>query len=134
VMSMKRAKTADESRRRAYRRGLLAETVAGWFLRLRGYRILARRARTPFGEIDLVARRRDLLIFVEVKQRRTRDAALHAVTPRQQARIARASLAWLARHPGLADCNYRFDMILVQPYLWPQHVTDAFSAELAGMD
>jgi len=72
------------------RAGRFAEAAAAWHLRLRGFRILARRFATPVGEIDLVAQRGNLLVFVEVKRRATVTDAVAALLPLQQTRIARA--------------------------------------------
>ena len=79
------------SRRGRERAGRLAESAAAWLLRLKGYRILARRYATPVGEIDLVARKGELVLFVEVKRRTHAATALEALLPRQQRRIARAA-------------------------------------------
>ena len=98
--------------------------VAAWLLRLRGYRILARRYATPLGEIDLVARRGDLLVFVEVKRRLATDDALASLLPPQQARIARAAAAYLQRRPRLAGCAVRFDLVAIAPWRLPRHVQD----------
>lgn len=106
--------------------GRRAERWACLFLRLRGYRILARRFATPVGEIDIVARRGGLLVFVEVKLRGTAGAALDAVGPRQQARIARAASLFLKRHPALAAADCRFDVLALSPWRWPRHVPDAW--------
>lgn len=114
------------SRRRHERAGRLAEAVAAWHLRLRGYRILARRYATPVGEIDLVAQRGGLLLFVEVKGRADPEAALTALQPLQQSRIARAAEAFLQRHPNLAACAVRFDLIAVAPWRLPRHVPDVW--------
>src|SRR5579863_8834413 len=89
------AKPASPARVEAFRTGLSAESRAAAFLIAKGYRILAKRFRTPHGEIDLVARRRNLVAFVEVKARDTLDDAAYAVTPRQQARIIAAAQIWL---------------------------------------
>ena len=83
----------------AFRLGLSAESRAAAFLIAKGYRILARRFRSPVGEIDIVARRRGTLMFVEVKARERLDDAAVAVTVRQQRRIIAAAEAWLAAHP-----------------------------------
>src|ERR1700691_5829170 len=83
----------------AFKTGVSAEARAAAFLIAKGYRILARRFRTPYGEIDIVARRWNLLAFVEVKARASLDEAAYAVTPRQQARIIDAAQAWLMAHP-----------------------------------
>lgn len=110
-----------------YAKGRWAELAAAALLLLKGYRILARRFRSPVGEIDLVARRGRRLAFVEVKSRATHDAAAWSVTPRQQQRIARAAEAWLKRHPRHAACEIGFDVVLVSPRARPRHLRDAFS-------
>ncbi len=79
----------------------------------RGYRIHARRARTPVGEIDLIARRRGVIVFVEVKRRATQDAAAEALSPGQRGRILRAAEWWLAKRPQFAEDTVRFDAILI---------------------
>lgn len=115
-----------ESRRQAYGAGRRAEGIAAWWLRLKGYRVLARGLRLPAGEIDLVARRGRCLAFVEVKRRATEAAALEAVTPRQRQRIVRAAEAWLAQRPDLAGLDLRFDALLLVPGCWPRHLPDAW--------
>ena len=112
----------------AFRTGLSAESRAAAFLMAKGYRILARRFRTRYGEIDIVARRRNLLAFVEVKARASLDDAAYAVTPRQQARIIDAAQAWLMAHPEHADFELRFDAMLIAPRRLPRHLLAAFDA------
>ncbi|MEL7453164.1 MAG: YraN family protein, partial [Pseudomonadota bacterium] len=92
-------------RQAAERRGRRGETLAALALQLKGYAILARRVRTPSGEIDLIARRGNLVAFVEVKARPDLMAALEAVTPRAQARICRTAELWMARRTELAGCD-----------------------------
>ena len=87
----------------AFRLGLSAESRAAMFLIAKGYRILARRFKTPFGEIDIVARRRGALVFVEVKARGRADEAAEAVTERGRRRIVGAAELWLARNPADAQ-------------------------------
>jgi putative endonuclease len=94
----------------------------------KGYRILAKRFRTPVGEIDLVVRRRNLLVFVEVKARATLDEAAYAVTPRQQRRIIDAAQTWLMAHPEHAEFDLRFDAMLIAPRHLPRHLLAAFDA------
>jgi len=122
------AKAASPARVAAFRTGLTAESRAAAYLMAKGYRILAKRFRTPHGEIDLVAKRWNLLAFVEVKARATLDDAALAVTPRQQARIVDAAQAWLVMHPEHADFELRFDAILIAPRHLPRHVLAAFDA------
>jgi putative endonuclease len=113
----------------AFHAGLSAESRAALLLIAKGFRILARRWKSPLGEIDIVARRRHLLIFVEVKAREKLDDAAEAVTPRQQQRIAAAAQAWLAVHPRDVSCNMRFDAMLVAPGKIPRHIPAAFEME-----
>jgi putative endonuclease len=94
----------------------------------KAYRILARRWKTPFGEIDIVARRRNVLVFVEVKARDSMDAAVEAVTDRTKRRILGAAELWLARHAEYANGEIRFDVIVVTPGKLPRHVVNAFIA------
>lgn len=112
-------------RRAAERAGRLAEAAAAIFLMLKGYRILARRWRTPAGEIDLIARKGRLLAFVEVKARRTLDAAHDAVSARAARRIAQASEHFCARDPAHAGLDRRFDLIAAAPWRL-RHLRDAW--------
>ena len=124
----KLAKLASPARVAAFRTGLSAESRAAAFLMAKGYRILAKRFRTPYGEIDIVARRRNLLVFVEVKARASLDEAAYAVTPRNQRRIIDAAQAWLMTHPEHAEFDLRFDAMLIAPKRLPRHVLAAFDA------
>lgn len=117
---------AAAGRQRAYRAGLLAETAAVWWLRFKGYRILAQRYRTPVGEIDVVVARGPVLAAVEVKHRGSAAAAAEAVTATQQQRIVRALEHFLAGHPAFANQALRFDAVLVVPWRWPCHLEDAW--------
>jgi putative endonuclease len=121
-------KIANPARVAAFHTGVSAETAAAAFLMAKGYRILAKRFRTPHGEIDLVARKRNLLAFVEVKARANLDDAAYAVTPRQQARIIAAAQAWLMAHPEHAEFELRFDAVLIAPRRLPRHLLAAFDA------
>jgi putative endonuclease len=116
-------------RQAAFRLGISAESRAAAYLIGKGFRILARRWKSPVGEIDIVARRRSLLIFVEVKARARLDDAAWSVTPRQQQRIAAAAAAWLAKNPDATYTDIRFDAVLVAPASLPQHIPAAFMAE-----
>ena len=112
----------------AFRTGLSAESRAAAFLIVKGFRILARRWRSPLGEIDIIARRRTLLIFVEVKARENLDDAAWSVTERQRLRIAAAAEAWLAHNQDARIRDIRFDAMLVAPGRIPRHITAAFDA------
>lgn len=112
----------------AWRRGRRAERIAAWLLRLKGYAILATGLRLPPGEIDIVARRGGILVFVEVKARGDLALAADAVRRRQRARIGRAALHFLAMRPDLAGLGARFDVILFGGLL-PRHIPDAWRDE-----
>lgn len=116
-------------RRRAWRRGRFAELACAIDLRLRGYRVVARRLRCPSGEIDIVARRGGTLAVIEVKARASTAEAAEAITRRQRGRITRAAGWMLQRRPDLADLDLRFDVMLVTPWRWPRHLRDAWRAE-----
>lgn len=113
-------------RQRAYRLGLTAETFAALWLRLKGYRILARRYRRGPGEIDIIAKRGKVVAFVEVKARRDRTTALESITPAAQRRIVAAARVFVAEHPKAVFYTLRFDAVLIVPRRWPEHVCDAF--------
>jgi putative endonuclease len=115
-------------RQAAFRTGISAESRAAALLVAKGFRILARRWKSPVGEIDIVARRRQLLVFVEVKARAGLDEAAESVTARQQQRIAAAAEVWLAANPDDAVRDIRFDAILVAPGKLPRHIQGAFEA------
>jgi putative endonuclease len=108
-------------RRRRDRRGRRAEAIAAWFLVAKGYRILARRVRTRAGEIDIVARHRDSLVFVEVKARATLDSAIFALHPSALRRIEAASRV-LAPRFGTGCTTTRIDAVLVRPWALPVHL------------
>jgi putative endonuclease len=124
----KPAKPASPARVAAFRTGLSAESRASAWLMAKGYPILAKRFRTPYGEIDIVAKKRNLLTFIEVKARASFDEAAYAVTPRQQARIIDAAKAWLMAHPEHAEFEMRFDAMLIAPGRLPRHLLAAFDA------
>ena len=113
-------------RQAAFRVGISAESRAAAFLIAKGFRILARRWRSPLGEIDIVARRRRLLVFAEVKARATIDEAAESVNERQRRRIAAAAEVWLAANPDKSILDIRFDAILVAPGKIPRHIPAAF--------
>ena len=108
-------------RRRRESKGRRAETIAAWYLVAKGYRILARRVRTRVGEIDIVARHRDSLIFVEVKARTTLDSAIFALHPSALRRIEAASRV-LAPRFGTGCTTTRIDAVLVRPWALPVHL------------
>jgi putative endonuclease len=98
--------------------GNAGEREAARFLRRSGYRIIARRYRTPAGELDLVARDGDWIVFVEVKTRRSNDAGqpFEAVDRRKQEQLTKLALAFLKRR-GWLERRARFDVVSI---LWPE--------------
>jgi putative endonuclease len=116
-------------RRSAERRGHLAEFAALCFLRCKGYRLLARRYKSPVGEIDLIMRRGDVTAFIEVKQRIDLDASVLAVSNWQARRISAAARSWMGRDPIAASQACRFDIVAVSPYLLPRHIENAFEGD-----
>ena len=108
-----------------YRRGRFSELVAAAVLLAKGYRILARRCRTPYGEIDLVAVRRRRLAFIEVKRRATQLDAEAALSARQTGRIARAAEFWISRNARYRDYERGLDAVFVMPGRLPVHLPDA---------
>ena len=112
-------------RQRAERGGRRAERLAAWWLRLRGWRILAVRARTPVGEVDLVARRGRVLAFVEVKARASEDAAAFALDEWRLRRVARAAEALAPRYAQPGD-DIRIDAVFLVPRRLPRHLANVW--------
>ncbi|TWB75247.1 putative endonuclease [Nitrospirillum amazonense] len=108
------------------RLGRWAEAWCRLALRLKGYRVLASRCRTPAGEIDIVAARGELLAIVEVKARPTEDLGHLAVSLAQWRRLERAAGLYVAARPRLARHAIRFDLMIVRPRRWPLHQPDAW--------
>lgn len=108
-------------RRAAEARGRWAEWLAMLWLAAKGYTLLEHRARTAAGEIDLVARRGEYLVFVEVKTRGDLATARESIGSRQRARIVRAASIWMARHERFGQLFPRYDLFLVAPGHWPRH-------------
>jgi len=119
-------RAADPRRLKAFRRGHVAEYLAALYLLAKGYRIEAIRFRTPLGEIDIVARRGDLVACVEVKARRETGDAVFAVTATAQRRIRAASEVWLSRRADAHRLSLRYDIVAVRPWRLPRHFEDAF--------
>ncbi len=115
-----------KQKRKANRRGYRAEWFAAISLRLKGYKIIERGFRTRSGEIDIIARKGNLIAIVEVKYRRNLPDALNAVGYTSQHRIADAANIWLSGQRDFVKLSVRFDIIAVCPGKWPKHFPDAF--------
>ena len=112
-------------RRRAERRGRIAEWFAAMFLRIKGFNVVESRFRCPAGEVDIIARRGGLLVFVEVKSRASLEMAVEAVTPYARRRIGAAAQMFLSRRAHLADCAIRYDIVAVAGWRL-RHLPDAW--------
>lgn len=113
------------NRARAEQRGRRGETLAAWYLRLKGWRIVARRVKTPRGEVDLVARRGRMIAFVEVKWRATAAELDIAIDEYRLRRVAAAAEAIAHRYARAGD-DQRIDVLLLAPGRFPRHITNAF--------
>ena len=113
------------TRQQAEKRGRGAETIACWYLRMRGWRIVARRARVPGGEVDIVARRGRTLAFVEVKARGTEASAAFALDEDRLRRVAVAAERLMPRYMDGVD-EVRIDAIFIVPFRWPQHLENVW--------
>ena len=113
------------NRRTAETSGRTGETIAAWYLRIKGWRILATRVRTPAGEVDLVAKRGKMIAFVEVKTRATSAELDHAIDERRLARVAAAAEILGARYATNGE-DIRIDVILVSPGARPRHIENAW--------
>lgn len=110
----------------ARRTGRQGEVWAAVWLMAKGYRILGFRLRAPQGEIDLLAKRGNILAVVEVKRRTALEIALEAVGPEQRERLRRAATAVAAARPSLRNCNIRLDLVALAPGRFPRHIPDAW--------
>jgi putative endonuclease len=106
--------------------GRRGELWAELFLFAKGYRTIARRVKTPVGEIDLIVRRGRMTVFVEVKARSFSHQEADALMAVNKQRIVRAAQMWLMRRPELANGDLRFDVIFLAPFVWPRHIVNAF--------
>lgn len=119
-------------RRAAEAWGRRAEFWAALWLTLKGYRILARRQKTPAGELDLVARKGRILVIAEVKARTTLSAGLESISWQQQQRLIRGTASLTGRRPDLAGLFIRYDLIIIRPWHLPRHEKQYFLVEDRG--
>ena len=120
------SKPKSNVRRFAEGAGRRGEMWAALFLQAQFYRIIARRVKTPMGEIDLIASRGGVTVFVEVKARSFSHQEGEALMAVNRRRIVNAAQLWLMRRPELAAGDLRFDVIFLAPFAWPRHIVGAF--------
>ncbi|MDQ6973634.1 MAG: YraN family protein [Mariprofundaceae bacterium] len=114
------------------KKGRAGEEQAALFLQKKGYTILARNVRAGRGELDIVAKKDDVIAFVEVKAHQQRTSSLQAMTHDKCSRLRSAAMAWLGQHPKASMLSCRFDLIMVSPSqglkCWAsiEHIQDAF--------
>ena len=121
--------SAKPAKLRAVRFGRRAEWLAAWYMRLKGFRVVARNLRLPGGEIDLVLRRGRLLVLLEIKARAGEAHIEEAISQRQWRRIAAAAEQFCARRPGYAAFDRRFDALFLARGRWPRHRADIWRPE-----
>lgn len=125
---MKTHSTGKNAKRKAYLFGLWAEFIAALYLMLHGYRILNMRYQTPRGEIDIVAKRKDMIVFAEVKARADLSTALHSLPYKNRKRIENAALYYISSHRGCNELSMRFDFIAVGFPFVIRHLDNAWQA------
>ncbi len=113
------------NRQKAEARGRRAETIAAWYLRLQGWRIVGQRVRNPRGEVDLIARRGRVIAFVEVKARVSEANLATAIDAHRLRRVAAAAESLLPEY-GKDAQDMRIDVILVAPWAWPRHLVNVW--------
>ncbi len=112
-------------REAAEKRGRHAEKVAARFLRLKGWRILAGRVRTPRDEVDLIAKRGALVAFVEVKARTKLEDLETSIDQRRLKRVADAAEILYSKYCTKGE-DMRIDVILIAPRRLPVHLTNVW--------
>lgn len=113
---------STQKRQSSYRFGLLAEAAVILYLRVCGYKILNKRYKTKVGEIDIIARKKKQIIFIEVKARRKEQDIYEVLSSKQQHRITRAASLFLARNKRFAGYKIRFDLITVSAAFRVRHM------------
>ena len=104
-----------------------SEWVVSIYLQVLGYKILSKRFKTKLGEIDLVVQKKDVLVFVEVKNRKSLSDALGVVDRRTQQRIVNAAKLFVQKHPSEGRRGFRFDVIALYSGLCVRHIRNAFN-------
>jgi putative endonuclease len=116
---------ARNHKQKTYELGLKAEKMAAGYLTLKGYKVLEERYKTPYGEIDLIAQKKNLIAFIEVKARQTKEQALESITPRMKKRISQAALFYISQN-DVPAMDYRFDLMAVTIPFSIDHLKNAW--------
>ncbi|WP_085901515.1 YraN family protein [Kiloniella majae] len=116
----------NKSKRNSYETGRSAEFFSAWYLRCKGYKILARNYKTRVGEVDLIAHKKRLICFVEVKKRHDFETASQAISQKQKVRITHAAQYFLKQNPQYQDFDQRFDAVLIGATVFPYHIKNAW--------
>ncbi len=95
----------------SYQKGIWAEEKAAQELALKGYEVLEKRYKTRYGEIDMIARHADVIVFIEVKIRQDLSEAFYAITPKNRRRVEKAALHYVSQNPDIAEMSMRFDVV-----------------------
>lgn len=103
-------------------KGYFGEALAVIMLLCKGYSILSKRFKTKYGEIDIIAKKRNTIVFVEVKARKTISKCVIAITQQQLRRIQNSSEIFLARHTQYSSCDRRYDVIFIADWRLPMHI------------
>ncbi|MBL4589202.1 MAG: YraN family protein [Alphaproteobacteria bacterium] len=116
------------NKRNDYKKGLWAERIAIIFLMLKGYKILKNRYKTPVGEVDVVAKKRNVLVFVEVKRRPNYEQGILSISSVSQKRIMRAAEHYLMMEKLGNSIDMRFDAIIISPPFSIKHLVHAWTS------
>ncbi len=113
-------------KKKTHQFGMLAEKVVILFLRLKGYKILAWRFKTKVGEIDIIAKKSNIIIIIEVKARKSKALVEEILQNKQIARLKRATEFFIAKNPKYDNMAIRFDFIEVNRFFIPTHNKNFF--------
>lgn len=116
-----------KAKQKAYFKGLWAERLAAFLLMAKGYRIEAMRYKTRYGEIDIIARRGNVLAFIEVKAYSTREKGVYAISDKAKGRIMRSAQFFLGQNPQWSGMTLRFDAMIMHHLVLVAHLLNAWN-------
>jgi putative endonuclease len=112
---------------KSYQFGLFAEKIAIFFLRLKGYKILAWRFKNRFGEIDIVAKKSRIIVIIEVKARKSKIIIEEVLRPKQIERVKKSAEFFISQNPQFQNYDLRFDFIEINRFFFPKHYQNFIS-------